>query len=140
MENSSVRTGLGYAPSYELLGGHSGVSLLSDNDPAQRRAAFSSRPLWVTAYRAGELYAAGDYPNQSAGGEGLPRYVNGEQLSGKDVVAWYTMGFHHVTRPEDWPVLSTVRHTLTLRPHRFFERNPAMKVRRQTDRLSAVPR
>jgi primary-amine oxidase len=41
------------------------------------------------------------------------------------------MGFHHVTRPEDWPVLPTVRHGVALRPHGFFDRNPAMDVRRE---------
>jgi primary-amine oxidase len=129
VENPSVKTALGHAPSYEIAG-HGATSLLPPEDPAQRRASFSALPLWVTRYRASELYAAGDYPNQSAGGEGLPRYVNGERVAGDDLVVWYTMGFHHVTRPEDWPVLPTVRHSVTLRPHRFFDRNPAMTVPR----------
>jgi Cu2+-containing amine oxidase len=30
-------------------------------------------------------------------------------------------------------VLPTVRHSLTLRPHRFFTQNPAMDVRREDD-------
>lgn len=140
VENSAAQTDLGYSPSYELVGGHDAVSMLSADDPAQRRAAFSARPLWVTTYKSGERYAAGDYPNQSPAGEGLPRYVDGEMLTGKDVVVWYTMGFHHVTRPEDWPVLSTVRHKLTLRPHRFFDRNPAAAIRRQNDVKPAAPR
>jgi primary-amine oxidase len=132
VENPSAKTALGYAPSFELAG-HAAVSLLDRHDPPQRRAAFSSRPLWVTRYRPSELYAAGDYPNQHPGGDGLPRYVSGESLQGQDVVAWYTMGFHHVTRPEDWPVLPTVRHSLTLRPHRFFDRNPGLNVPRDTE-------
>lgn len=132
VENRSEKTALGYHPSFEIAGGHSVASVLSPNDPPQRRAAFSARPLWVTTYKPGELYAAGDYPNQSAGGEGLPRFVNGEPVDGKDLVVWYTMGFHHVTRPEDWPVLSTVRHSMTLRPHRFFTGNPALSVPRES--------
>jgi primary-amine oxidase len=51
-------------------------------------------------------------------------------VNGRDLVVWYNLGFHHVTRPEDWPVLPTVRHSLTLRPHRFFVRNPGMEVAR----------
>jgi primary-amine oxidase len=105
--------------------------LLGSDDWAQRRAGFSASGLWVTAYKPSELYAAGDYPNQSSTIEGLPRFINGESIAGTDIVAWYTMGFHHVTRPEDWPVLPTVRHSVTLRPHRFFTQNPAMDVRRE---------
>ena len=127
IENSQLRTALGYSPSFEIVG-HAASSLLDAGDPVQARAAFSAHPLWVTAFKPGELYAAGDYPNQSPGGEGLPKFVNGERIAGGDLVVWYTMGFHHVTRPEDWPVLPTVQHKVTLRPHAFFVRNPAMDV------------
>jgi primary-amine oxidase len=102
--------------------------MLDSSDPVQARAAFSEHPLWVTAYKQGEVYAAGNYPNQSPGGEGLPKFVDGERITDDDLVVWYTMGFHHVTRPEDWPVLPTVQHKVTLRPHAFFVRNPAMDV------------
>jgi primary-amine oxidase len=131
IESAGARTSLGHAPSFELSGGHDATSLLTPDDPPQSRAAFSSRPLWVTAYSPLEIYAAGDYPNQSDGGEGLPRFINAETISNRDLVVWYTMGFHHVTRPEDWPVLPTVRHSVTLRPHGFFDRNPAMDARRE---------
>ena len=137
VENRMVKTPLGYSPSFEIATGHNSTSLLARDDWAQRRAAFSASALWVTAYKPIEIYAAGDYPNQSATVEGLPRFVNGESLAGKDVVVWYTMGFHHVTRPEDWPVLPTVRHSVTLRPHRFFTQNPALNVRREAQ--SAPP-
>jgi primary-amine oxidase len=138
VENRKAKTSLGYSPSFEIVGGHNSTSLLGSDDWAQRRAAFSASALWVTAHKPNELYAAGDYPNQSARVEGLPRFVNGESIAGRDLVAWYTMGFHHVTRPEDWPVLPTVRHSVTLRPHRFFTQNPALNVRRDTSDAAAA--
>jgi primary-amine oxidase len=125
IENSQLQTALGYSPSFEIVG-HAASSLLDSSDPVQARAAFSAFPLWVTAYKPSELYAAGDYPNQSPGGQGLPKFVDGERIVGGDLVVWYTMGFHHITRPEDWPVLPTVQHKATLRPHAFFVRNPSM--------------
>jgi primary-amine oxidase len=134
VQNNSARTNLGYRPSFEIQGGHSATSLLPETDLRQRRAAFSGRPLWITRYKPDELYASGDYPNQSAEFDGLPVYVNGEALEDQDLVAWYTMGFHHVTRPEDWPVLPTVRHSVTLRPHRFFDRNPGLNIPRSSGR------
>ena len=72
VENRKAKTTLGYSPSFEIATGHNSTSLLGSDDWAQRRAAFSASALWVTAYKPGELYAAGEYPNQSASVEGLP--------------------------------------------------------------------
>ena len=38
-----------------------------------RRAGFARHNLWVTPYAPDERRAAGEYPNQHAGGDGLPR-------------------------------------------------------------------
>jgi primary-amine oxidase len=130
IENSARTTTLGHKPSYQLVSTSNATSLLDKNDWPQRRAAFSAETLWITARQPGELFAAGPYPNQARGGDGLPAYVNGEPVVGTDLVAWYTLGFHHLTRPEDWPVLPTVWHTLRLRPYGFFEKNPAVGLRR----------
>jgi primary-amine oxidase len=130
IENPTVTTALGHHPSYQI-DGDGPVSLLAPEDWPQRRGAFSARNLWITARHKGELYAAGAYPNQSRGGDGLPAYVDGESIDGSDIVAWYTIGFRHVTRPEDWPVLSTIWQGVTIRPQGFFTRNPGVGVRRR---------
>jgi primary-amine oxidase len=124
--NPHLTSRLGQHPGYELRPGHSATSLLAADDPAQRRAAFSAAPLWVTAYDPAELYAAGPYPNQSRGGDGLPAYAARHRpVENADIVLWATLGFHHVPRPEDWPVLPTVWHSLSLVPYGFFDRNPS---------------
>ena len=126
--NPNVETALGHHPGYQIEPGHGAVSVLDPSDRAQARAAFSSAPLWLTTYESDELYAAGDYPNRSRGGEGLPEFVDGDATVNEDLVVWYTVGFHHVTRTEDWPVLPTKWHNFLLRPYNFFERNPALDV------------
>jgi primary-amine oxidase len=124
--NPIVTNGLGQAPGYELRPGHSATSLLAPDDLPQRRAAFSAAPLWVTAYDPRELYAAGLYPNQSRGGDGLPAYAARHRpVANADIVLWVTMGFHHLPRPEDWPVLPTMWHSVALVPYGFFDRNPS---------------
>ena len=94
----------------------------------RRRACFLCHHLWVTRYREGQLYPAGDYPNPG-GGDGLARFAEkNARLTGEDVVLWYTCGVTHAPRPEDWPVMPTVRIGFRLVPHGFFPRNPALDV------------
>jgi primary-amine oxidase len=132
IENPNVTNRLGQHPAYELRPGHSATSLLAASDTPQRRAGFSAAPLWITAYDPSELYAAGPYPNQSRGGGGLPAYVAQKRpVANADIVLWYTMGFHHVPRPEDWPVMATMWHSVSLVPYGFFDRNPALEAPRE---------
>ncbi len=42
----------------------------------RKRAGFLNAQLWVTPYNDSERYAAGDFPNQSKGGEGLPKWTS----------------------------------------------------------------
>jgi primary-amine oxidase len=129
--NPNLQNRLGQPPGYELRPGHSATSLLSPEDLPQRRAAFSAAPLWVTAYDPRELYAAGFYPNQSRGGDGLPAYAARRRpVDNADIVLWYTMGFHHLPRPEDWPVLPTMWHSVALAPYGFFDHNPSAQAPR----------
>ena len=131
--NPNRQNRLGQHPGYELRLTHSAISLLRPEDPAQRRAAFSAAPLWVTAYDPKELYAAGMYPNQIKGGDGLPAYAARHRpVENTDIVLWATIGFHHLPRPEDWPVLPTMWHTLALVPYGFFDRNPSIDTPRRT--------
>jgi primary-amine oxidase len=125
--NPNVKGPLGYSPGYEIAPGHNGVSLMVDDDWPQRRAGFIGHHLWVTPYREDERYPAGDYPTQSHGGDGLPAWTKGNRpIENTDIVVWYTLGFHHVTRPEDWPVMPTAWHEFELRPFDFFAHNPAV--------------
>jgi primary-amine oxidase len=129
--NPGVKGPLGYPTSYQIKSGHSDESLLAKDDYPQRRAGFTEHALWVTPYRPDELYAAGDYPTQSRGGDGLPAWTKANRpIEKTDIVAWHTFGMHHVVRAEDWPVMPTVWHEFELRPFDFFPRNPALDLPR----------
>ncbi len=113
--------------SYEIAGGHQAVTLLSDDDFIRRRAGFTEHTLWVTPYVADELFAAGDYPTAHLPGQGLPAWTSGNRpIANTDVVAWYTVGFHHIPRSEDWPIMPVAWHSFVLKPTGFFTRNPAL--------------
>ena len=125
--NPNVKSPMGYSVGYEIAAGHNGISLMSDDDYPQKRAGFIKNHIWVTPYREDELWPAGDYPTQSHGGDGLPAWTKANRpIENTDIVVWYTLGFHHVPRPEDWPIMPTAWHEFEIRPFDFFSRNPAV--------------
>ena len=129
--NTTAKGPLGYFTSIQIKPGHSDESLLDEDDYPQQRAGFTNHALWITPYKRDELYAAGDYPTQSRGGDGLPAWTAANRpIENTDIVAWYSFGMHHVVRAEDWPVMPTVWHEFELRPFDFFARNPALDVAR----------
>lgn len=126
VNSKAVTPRLKYNPSYWISYDHAVTSLLDPDDPPQLRAAFSGKTLWVTKYKPNELWASGDFPNLSHGGDGLPAFVaDKESIKDQDVVLWYTMAFRHPTRPEDFPILPTYWHEFSLRPFRFFDYDPS---------------
>ncbi|MEO7429875.1 MAG: tyramine oxidase, partial [Acidimicrobiales bacterium] len=83
----------------------------------------------VTPHAPDERRAAGDYPNQHIGGDGLPRWTAADRsLVDTDVVLWHTFGVTHVPRPEDWPVMPVERCGFLFSPAGFFDQNPALDV------------
>ncbi|NER81844.1 MAG: primary-amine oxidase [Leptolyngbya sp. SIO1D8] len=127
--NPHVENFVGYPTSYEFKAHGNAMSLMQSDDYPQQRAGFTQYHLWVTPYEPDELYAAGNYPNQSHGGDGLPAWTRqNRSIQDTDIVVWYTLGLHHVVRAEDWPVLPTEWHEFEVRPFDFFDRNPALEI------------
>ncbi len=129
--NPSARNALGHPTGYALLPGENAVLFAQPDSWVRKRAAFLNSHVWVTLYQGGEMYAGGDYPNQSRGGDGLPRWTAANRtLHNQDVVLWYTMGITHNPRPEDWPVMPVHSAGFQLVPWGFFSRNPMMDLPR----------
>jgi primary-amine oxidase len=125
---------LGYPTSYVLRPGTNALPLVGEQDSPMARASFANYHLWITPYAAEERYPTGEYPNQSAPGQGLPAWTKkGRNLDGEDIVLWYTVGFHHVPAAEDWPAYNVGWHTVTLAPYNFFDQNPAMDLPPQAE-------
>jgi len=116
-------TGAGYA----LLPGENAVPFARPESWVRKRAGFLNSHIWVTPFSPTEMYPAGDYPNQSRGGDGLIKWAAADRpIDNKDVVLWYTMGITHNPRPEDWPVMPVHPAGFKLVPWGFFPRNPAL--------------
>jgi primary-amine oxidase len=121
---------LGQPVGYKLVPTMSTPTMLaSPESSVGQRAGFARHNLWVTPYRRDERRAAGEYPNQHAGGDGLPRWTSADRpVTDTDVVLWYTFGVTHFVRPEDWPVMPVEYTGFVLSPVGFFDRNPALDV------------
>jgi primary-amine oxidase len=128
--NPGVRGAYGEPVGY-VLDGHGAMTLLTEDDYMRRRSGFTDYTLWATPLSPAELFAAGDYPTGSVAGEGLPQWTAANRpIANTDIVLWYVMGFHHIPRPEDYPILSLERHSFEIKPAGFFARNPAIDLPR----------
>jgi len=127
--NPQVKNGLGEPVGYKLVPGMNALPFLDPNSPVGKRAAFMFKHFWATRFAADELYPAGKYPNQHSGGDGLPRWTRADRaLENENVVVWYTLNYHHLPRPEDWPVQPCVYASFHWMPSGFFDANPALDV------------
>jgi primary-amine oxidase len=127
IESAERKSALGAPTSYALMPGSNVSPIYSPDAVYAKRAGFTEHQLWVTAYDPTQRFAAGDYPYQQQVSTGLPEFGKGERsLEGTDVVVWYTIGAHHVVRPEDWPVMPVSTVGFMLRPNGFFDGNPAL--------------
>lgn len=127
--NEGVKNAVGDPVAYKFLPGDNSFPFASKNAWWRKRAGFVNHHVWVTPYRADEKYGAGDFPNQSSGGDGLIRWTEQDRpIADTDVVFWYTFGHTHLPRPEDYPVMPTAYIGFMLKPAGFFTANPANDV------------
>ena len=105
-----------------------------ENDPPMKRNAYVEYSVWNTLYDPTQRYAGGKYAFASDGSDTLAEWVKANRnIGNKDVVTWFTAGFHHTPRMEDWPVMTTEWKTVHLMPYNFFSHNPAMTLRKPKD-------
>ena len=115
---------------YKFIPTPSQLILADPNSIAAKRAKFAHHHVWVTKYKDEEIFAAGEFTNQSqleVGGV-ADMAAREDDVENEDVVVWNVFGLTHNPRVEDWPVMPMEMHQIHLRPADFFERNPALDV------------
>jgi primary-amine oxidase len=125
--NPNHRNAVGKHPGYKLVAQAAPVLLAQEGSSIDQRGGFASKHLWVTRYAEDERYATGNYPNQHAGGDGLPQWVQqNRDIDNQDIVVWHSFGHSHVCKPEDFPIMPVEYAGFMLKPNNFFAANPAM--------------
>jgi primary-amine oxidase len=125
--NPGVTNAHGQPVGYKLIPHGNVVPFAHAESPVIQRAAFMTRHLWVTPFAPDERFPTGEYPNQHPGGAGLPEWTKADRpIENTDIVLWYTLGSHHIPRPEDWPVMPVERASFALKPFGFFDANPSL--------------
>ncbi len=127
--NQNSLNRMGQPVSYKLMPMENCLPMNLPGSSLIKRAGSTTNHLWVTPYDRREMHAAGQYPNQHAGGAGLPEWTAADRnIENADIVLWYTLGHNHVPRPEDWPVMPPYYAGFKLLPVGFFDSNPAIDV------------
>jgi primary-amine oxidase len=127
--NPEVANQMGEPVGYKLVPGENILPFAHPEASVTKRGAYMTKHLWVTPYSPDESYPTGDYPNQHAGGAGLPDWTQADRaIANTDVVVWYTLGHLHIPRAEDWPVMPVSYLGFMLKPVNFFNENPANDV------------
>ena len=107
--------------------GGSFPALLDPSSAVLRRARVIEQHAVGHPVPPDERWPCGDFPTQSAADSGLPVWTaQNRSIEDTDVVLWYVFGIHHITRPEDWPIMPVDTVSFWLKPFGFFDRNPAL--------------
>lgn len=130
IRNDNIINPITYHPiAYKLQTSPAQMMLASKNSFGLKRAVFATKPIWVTRYRDGELFAAGEFTNQSKQSHGVEEMVaRKDPVENEDVVLWHTFGLTHNPRIEDFPVMPMEKVSVMLKPDGFFTKNPALDV------------
>jgi primary-amine oxidase len=99
IQNASVRNPVNGKPVAYKIHAPPFQKLISDKDSfTYKRAEFADKNIYAVKYRDGELYAGGQYTNQSRGGQGVRSWADRkERIVDDDLVVYVQFGINHVS-------------------------------------------
>jgi len=89
---------------------------------------FTYNDFYVTKAKSCEQIASHNRRVNSCATDSLDQFVNGESLSGQDLVAWVGVSFYHMPRSEDYPKMDAHSNHFQLIPRDWHAKNPLKTV------------
>ena len=127
--NENKTNAMGTNVSYKLSPEGAFPPLMNPESPILKRAGAIKHTLWVTPADEDQLWPCGELVVQSTADHGLPAWTEANRsIQNTDLVLWYVFGIHHITRPEEWPIMAVDKVSWWLKPMGFFDRNPSLDV------------
>ncbi|KAB2570884.1 Copper amine oxidase 1 [Lasiodiplodia theobromae] len=92
IRNDSVLNPITHKPvAYKLNAAPSQMLIMGKDSFNVKRAQYATKPIWVTKYQEDELFAAGEFTNQSKGEDGIQNWVaRGDDVEKADLVLWHS--------------------------------------------------
>jgi primary-amine oxidase len=138
--SADTKTGLGTHPAYKIVPGPYTAPLWEEWSEQGQRGAFATKQLWATPFDPSQRFAAGTYVAQNPRPDGLVAYTAGDRsIVDSDLVLWYTVGAHHIPRPEDWPVMPVSRVGFHMMPFGFFDGSPVLDLAPESGACHCTP-
>lgn len=129
-ESSTQRNSWGSPKGYKLNIKNYAYLLYPPDYAPMNHAGWARQQLAVTKYKDGERFSSMHYDQNTPTQPCLnfSTYMDGESLVDTDIVAWVTIGQHHVPTAEDGPTTATPGHRISfvLHPYNFFDYDPSM--------------
>ncbi len=140
ISNPSVFNAIGQPTAYKIEIPQTQLLLADKASTTYQRATFGMQHLWVSKYDPAQKYSAGDYPNQHAGGDGLPHYLKtNRSIYNTPTVLWPVYGVTHYPRTEDFVMMPTkVVVPFHLIPSGFFDKSPVTSLAPETMQQNGV--
>ncbi len=106
IQNPAVKNPITQKPVAWKLHPHNSQMLLAHKDSFHwKRAGFADHALFLTKYNREELFASGNFTNQSQSETGVRGWAERNENLDGDVVMWHSFGMTHIPRLEDFRVM-----------------------------------
>ncbi|XP_069138612.1 putative amine oxidase [copper-containing] isoform X1 [Argopecten irradians] len=128
--NEQEKNAYGNPKAYRLVNNGMVKQLFAENEGNEPAASWARYQVAVTQYKESERRSSSAYAYMDSSDPVVQfqSFINNESIVDKDLVAWVTMGLHHIPHTEDLPVTPSPGMGLTfyLLPYNYFPEDPAM--------------
>lgn len=107
-----------------LMGYEIRLSEAGHREVGPANEAFTYNDFYVTRANSCEQIASHNSRINSGCADSLDRFVNGQSLSGQDLITWVGISFYHIPRSEDYPKMDAHSNHFEIIPRDWHAKNP----------------